>query len=387
MKAGLTPAGIGMLVTAVVLGATGWALGYAELAILSAAAVTGVVLALVAVAVPPRLSVEREVDPLRVPRGDLAVGLVKVRNDGRRPSPAAVATDRVGPTDVVVTLPRLAGGARRTTTYRLPTHKRGVVTVGPLRVERRDPLGLATATVAQGGTRSFIVHPKVLPLAGLLAGRSRSLDGPTAQRAPRGTVTFHALREYVVGDDMRHVHWRSSARTGTLMVKEHVDTSRPETVIVLDTRPASYDAGGLAFEEAVDAVASVAVACAKVGFPVRIVTTDGLRIGGRLPGRDPGPLLDKLAVVHLRDTGSLSTTCTALTRERAGDTAVVVSGLTEPADLRSVGALRRRFDRVALVTMRPDQATPPTPRLQGVATIDADDAPGFAAAWSRVVGA
>ena len=387
MRAGLTRSGLAVLLAGPVLGAGGWALGYPELAVLAVAAVASVALAVATVCVPPRLWVDRHVEPARVSRGDLALGLVEVRNLGRRPAPASVATDVVGAMEVAVHLPRLAGGARRTTTYRLPTVRRGVIPVGPLRVERRDPLGLARATLARGRTSTFVVHPRVLPLAGLLAGRSRSLDGPTAQRAPRGTVTFHALREYVVGDDLRHVHWRSTARTGTLMVKEHVDTSRPETVLVLDTRPSSYAEDALDFEEAVDVVASLAVACTAVGFPVRILTTDGLRLGGRQPARDPGPLLDRLAVVALAAGGSLATTCAALGRERAGDTTVVVTGVAGAEDLRAVGALRRRFDRVALVSLRADAATAPTPRLQGIATVDAADAPAFASVWSTVVGA
>jgi uncharacterized protein (DUF58 family) len=285
-----------------------------------------------------------------------------------------------------VALPRLAGGARRTTTYRLPTAERGIITVGPVLVVRRDPLGLASATVARGGTCTLVVHPRVLPLAGVLAGRSRSLEGPAAQRAPRGTVTFHSLREYVVGDELRHVHWRSTARTGTLMVKEHVDTGRPETVLVLDTRPHVYDDAGVAFEEAVDVVASLAVACAGIGSPVRIVTTDGFRLGSRQSTRDVGPLLDGLAVIGLRDAGSLVTTCGALTRDRAGDTAMVVTGLAGRAELSGLGGLRRRFDQVALVSVRRDARSSPTPRLRGIVTVDAEDAAAFVPAWSRVVG-
>ena len=386
MKARLTPAGIGTLMAGLLLGTAGWVLGYLELSVLAVAALVAVALAVAFVSAPVRLTVERHVDPPQVARGDLALGRVDVRNVGRRQAPPVVATDQVGPQELVVSLRRLAPGARSSATYRLPTDRRGVITVGPLRVERRDPLGLARATVARGGTSTFVVHPRVVPLTGLLAGRSRSFEGPTAQRAPRGTVTFHSLREYVVGDDLRHVHWRSTARTGTMMVKEHVDTSRPETVVVLDTRPTSYDTEGLAFEEAVDVVASLAVECARYGFPLRIVTTDGLRIGGARPARDPGPLLGQLAVVQLGQGGLLSATCAALTRERAGDTAIVVTGAPGLDDLAAVGGLRRRFDRVALVALRSDASGPPTPRLPGVATLDAPDAPAFAAAWSRVVG-
>ena len=387
MKARPTSSGIGALAAGLLLAVAGWALGYAELAIVAVALLAAVALALAVVLAPPHLAVERHVDPPSVPRGGVALGLVEVRNIGQRPAPAVVATDRVGGLDVAVALRRLAAGGRSVTTYRLPTEKRGVVTVGPLRVERRDPLSLAAATVARGGTTTFVVHPRVLPLSGLLAGRSRSLEGPTAQQAPRGTVTFHALREYVVGDDLRHVHWRSTARTGTMMVKEHVDTSRPETVLVLDTRPAIYDADGLCFEEAVDVVASLAVASTKVGFPVRIVTTDGVRLGGPRAARNSVPLLGQLAVIAMTDVGSLSATCAALKRQRAGDTAVVVTGTVGRSDLPAIGALRRRFDHVALVSLRSDPSTPATQRLPGVATIDAGDASAFVSAWARVVGA
>lgn len=381
----LTAGGWAAVVASVLLLGLGAVLGYIELTILGVALLAALVLALGLVVVPSTLEVDRHVEPSRVARGDLALGLVHVVNPGRRPAPALLATDRVGGLPVEVALPRLAGGARRTTTYRLPTGRRGIVAVGPLLVEQVDPLGLVRAASPRGQTTSFVVHPRVLPLVGVLAGRSRSLEGPTSDTAPRGTVTFHALREYVVGDDLRHVHWRSTARTGTMMVKEHVDTSQPETVVVLDSQPGRWDETGDAFEEAVDVVASLAVACVRLGFPIRIVTTDGGRVGGRRSIRDAGPLLDHLAVVERRGGAGLPTTCAGLVRERAGDSAIVVTGTATQEDLRAIGALRRRFQQVALVSLRPDAVAVPTLRLTGVTTVDADTAEAFAVGWARAL--
>ena len=75
--------------------------------------------------------------------------------------------------------------------------------------------------------------------------------------APEGTIAFQGLRPYVVGDDLRMVHWRTTARTGTLMVKKHVDTNRPQVVVLLDDRAGSYPANRW-FEEAVEVAASLA---------------------------------------------------------------------------------------------------------------------------------
>jgi uncharacterized protein (DUF58 family) len=139
-------------------------------------------------------------------------------------------------------------------------------------------------------------------LTPLPSTRSSSPDGLPVDSRTEGGVTFHALREYVPGDDPRHLHWRSSARAGTLLVRRHVDPSEPVTAVLLDTRRHAYpagDAGTAAFDAAVDAVASVLLASVRLRFPARLHTTAGLRVtcgGGR---SDDVVALDALAGVEL----------------------------------------------------------------------------------------
>ena len=115
-----------------------------------------------------------------------------------------------------------------------------------------------------------------------------------------GTLAFHALREYVPGDELRHVHWRASAHAGKLIVKQHVDTAHASLAVVLDVsvhvtgngggrRPrrtaetaASLPAGlAEAFEVAVDCAASVAAIAAAQRQPLQLIDTSGNSL---LPG-------------------------------------------------------------------------------------------------------
>ena len=165
---------------------------------------------------------------------------MKVFNAARRASFAFVARERFGDGFVDVPIPRLPAGGRKSTTYRLPSTARGVVSVGPLFIGRGDPLGLVRAEREHGDVVKLWVHPRHHALSPLPASLTRSLEGPTSDTAPNGTITFHALREYVIGDDLRHIHWKSTAHAGTLMVRQHVDTSQPHTTVVLDCRRALH---------------------------------------------------------------------------------------------------------------------------------------------------
>ena len=173
--------------------------------------------------------------------------------------------------------------------------------------------------------------------------------GPAlSDTAPRGTLTFHSLREYTPGDDIRRVHWRSSARTGTLMVREHVDTSLPSTVVVLDTRANRYR--DESFEDAVDVAASVVASSQARGFPVRLVTSTGVAFVARA-GQRGQDLRDFLTTVETAGDGSLRRAAVEVLRGREHDVIAVVSGDVDGADLSEVTSMTRRFASGALVTV------------------------------------
>jgi uncharacterized protein (DUF58 family) len=126
-----------------------------------------------------------------------------------------------------------------------------------------------------GGETHVWVHPRRHPVRLAEAGRARHHhEGAPPPHPMAGATDLRALRPYVPGDELRHLHWKATARTGQLMVREHVDPAQPWCVVVLDTRRDVLDAD--AFEAAVEIVASVLWAAVEQDRPVRLATTGGL---------------------------------------------------------------------------------------------------------------
>ncbi|MBU8855873.1 MULTISPECIES: DUF58 domain-containing protein [unclassified Micromonospora] len=380
---GITARGIGLLVAALVLLGVGFRYAYPELTVLGAAAGVAVGYAVVNAAWRPRLSVDRRADPDRVARGEPAAMELTVRNTGRLRAANLVAEDRCAGALVPVPLLRLRPGRDTVVRYDVPTHRRGVVPVGPLRVVRRDPLGLVALARGYGGTVPVWVHPRIHPLSAVPTGAGRSLDGRT-DSVPHGSITFDSLREYVVGDELRRVHWRTSARVGELMVRENVDTSLPRLVVVLDNRAPAYPdrAGGVAefFEAACEAAASVVAAAMREGLPVQLLLVVPAEVE---PAGAAGPL-DRLAAVELTDAGPdvLPAATGRLRRDRLGDTLVFLTGPGGRDDLGHVGALRGAYPSVVVGMFGADGPT--AAGAAGLTVLDAADGAAFAAEWDGV---
>ncbi len=275
---------------------------------------------------------------------------------------------------------RLRPGAEATFTYRLPTRKRGIYDVGPLLLKRQDPFGLLSASREVSDTATLWVHPRHHALLPLPASLDRSLDGPTSDSTPRGSITFHSLREYVLGDDLRHIHWRSSARLGTLMVRQHVDTTLPDVAVVIDTRPEAHSADS--FEAAVEAAASVIFALLSQRFPVKVTTTASTLLD---PHGSHDPLtgfLDTLAGLELEPGGSYATTTDRLSRRRGGFAAVVLSGGLTPSDLQAISPLQHVFGHLVVANLRPD-VMPIVGALGKARVIDAPTSESFANQWNQ----
>ncbi|MFF0658023.1 DUF58 domain-containing protein [Micromonospora tulbaghiae] len=380
---GITARGIGLLVAALVLLGAGFRYAYPELTVLGAAAGVAVGYAVVNAAWRPRLSVDRRADPDRVARGEPAAMELTVRNTGRLRAANLVAEDRCAGALVPVPLLRLRPGRDTVARYEVPTHRRGVVPVGPLRVVRRDPLGLVALARGYGGTVPVWVHPRIHPLSAVPTGAGRSLDGRT-DSVPHGSITFDSLREYVVGDELRRVHWRTSARVGELMVRENVDTSLPRLVVVLDNRALAHPdrVGGVAesFESACEAAASVVAAAVREDLPVQLLLVVPAEVE---PAGAAGPL-DRLAAVELTDAGPevLPAATSRLRRDRLGDTLIFLTGPGGRDDLGHVGALRGAYPSVVVGMFGADGPT--AAGAAGLTVLDAADGAAFAAEWDGV---
>jgi uncharacterized protein (DUF58 family) len=377
----MTRLGWATLCVSLALTISGWFLAWTAVCVVGFVLLVLVVGSRVYVLRRPNLTIERDIQPPRVPKGLPAIAYLHLTNHSRSSMPAMVARQPYGTTTVRTRLPKLLGGQRGVRTYRLPTVRRGVFPIGPVELSRADPFGFANLSQSYTGDTEIWVYPSVLPFRPLPSGLTQNLDGPTSDQAQQGSITFHRLREYVVGDDLRMIHWKSYARTGKLVVRHNVDTSQTFTVVLVDLDPACYSAE--TFEAAIDVAASVVQCASSARSPVFLRTNDGREVGGAHSG-DTQLTMDFLTQVNPSTSGSLVDELHLL-RSRPGATAlVVVTGELGSSVLPAVGSLRRKYERLFVLSVSPSASGPISyPGVSGHIGKDAAEICGF---WNVAVG-
>lgn len=228
----------------------------------------------------------------RVVVGERAVGALTLANRGSRAILPSRIVLPVGSGRGEFGIQRLAPGEEAEELFAIPTQKRAVVKVGPVSVVRGDPLGLFERAHRRDDPVDLYVHPRTVLFDGQSLGYLRDLEGLPAADLSRDDVSFHALLEYQPGDDLRHVHWKSTARTGVMMVRQYEETRRSHFVIGLSRSSADY-ASDDDFELAISAAGSIGLRAIRDSQRVDV------RVQGReLPAGTGKQLLDSLSTVQ-----------------------------------------------------------------------------------------
>ena len=239
----VSPLGWAILALGLVCWYVGVRFGWVELLVVAAACGILVLACVALILGRVHVDIHSEVDPRRVTVGDPATGRVAVRNLARTPLLPLLVELPVGVTAARFVLPPLRAGAEHEELFVVPTHRRGVIAVGPARTVRGDPLGVLRRTVEFSQVQELFVHPRTAHLESLGAGLLRDLEGTVTEDHSMSDLAFHALREYQPGDDRRYIHWRSSAKAGRLLVRQFLDTRRSHVTVLVDTDPRSYTGG------------------------------------------------------------------------------------------------------------------------------------------------
>lgn len=293
----LTRSGLGSVLAAVVLVALGWWWGYEELLAAGVGIVAVVIAAIWSSQRPIRVVVRRQLSAVRIPRGDPIPLTYRVSNATKFGSARATIIDRCDGAEERTELRAVPPNAERVIVGSIPTRRRGVYDVGPFVIERIDPFSLSVGRRRDDRLAQVIVHPKIYDLAGP-PGSVRVVENESVlRRATSDPMSgFVSMREYVAGDDPRMIHWPTTARTGTLMIREHVEVRRPEFTIVLDT--AATVGSPEDFEEAVDVAATLAVHALRAGLNVVVRTTNRQHSGRPTPLTNDAAVLDLLTPVQ-----------------------------------------------------------------------------------------
>ncbi len=370
--------------------------GVFELFVLGAASAGLVVAAAVWVGLSRlRVSVSRSVHPLRVHAGTPARVDLQVTNLGRT-TPVLRLRDPVqGTRGADISVGPLRRGEQARASYAVPTERRGAVSIGPMSLDITDPFGLATVRVDATGPTALTVYPRVDHIAALPFSRGHDPHGGghDAQSLGRIGEEFYALRDYSVGDDLRRVHWPSTARRGQLMVRQDELPWQGRVTVLLDTRATAHDED--TFESAVSAAASVIAASSRRRDLVRLVTTHGGDSGFASGRHHVDSMFEYLATVGTSNRGTFQGSLSQLQTAGDGGAVVAILGRPQQTDVERVGHLTGRAGALAVVRFDgassdspgaavPAGATGPSHRIRHVMV-----APGgsFRNAWNASIGA
>jgi uncharacterized protein (DUF58 family) len=384
-----TRTGIATIIGAVVCFVAGRVFGIFELYIIAAAmlALAGCA-TLWVVANWRSLAVQRNVSPPRLHAGDMSTVTLNLSNPRLLPTPVVQITDEVeGAVRADAHVPPISRANKTRASYRLPTESRGRIEIGPMRTKVTDPFGLAASTRTSAPDASLLVLPRIDPI--LPPPQPGGTVAQASDRSPNRVGAngdeFSSLRAYAIGDDLRKVHWPSSARTGELVVRNDQVPEHGHSLILLDVRRQAADAE--TFELMVSAAASILVACRDRGDNVRMVTTDGVDMTAEsASGCDP--ILDMLALVQQTKHASVSLPF-RLGRVGAEAGAMIVANdaeaLIATMPTPSSGSGRGTY----IVRFHPRGANPTatSARLPSSRMIDIEFGGDFASSWAQAVNA
>ncbi len=328
------------------------------------------------------VSWRRHAPPAAFPGEPLMVA-IEVKNNSLLPLPWLALHESIPPTlhtpPMVREVLSLGAGEQKTLRYTVVGRQRGYYQLGPLTMRTGDVLGLGERTLQSPATDGLTIYPRILPLYelglpatlpyGTLATRQRLFTDPAR---PAG------IRPYQSSDGVRRIDWKSSAHSGTPLVRRYQPAIAMETLIALAF---SREEFGKRFaydlmERALVAAASIAAHLAAQSQPVGLCTTGFDPASGIQPliavGSGRAHLITVLGALGRLEMAQSGNLVTLLPRATAhlgwGSTVVVITGQHGPELLLSLLPLRRRGLNIALIMPEPTPEELALPRGYGIST-------------------
>ena len=218
--------------------------------------------------------------------------------------------------------------------------RRGVYELGPAEIRVSDPFGLLGFSRTFPEKTEVVVYPKTHPLPGFPLRGGDMEAGSQGTRGQRGDE-FASLREYRRGDDRRHIHWKSVARTGELFVKEFSLEAPRRHTVALDARREGIRINEDEVEDAVSAAASVLRHLSRERLPLRLLCANAAAQATEF-GRDEAPYRESMRLLaQVRADGARPFSEVVLEgRGALGEGVVLVSRTRDPGLPAAVRSLR-----------------------------------------------
>lgn len=303
-----------------------------------------------------RLSSRRHIRPLRLWFDEKGFVELRIRNEGWLPTALLLLEDETAA--ALAAPPRfvldpLRAGEAIQLSYSIQGRQRGLHAVGPARVHLRDPFAVAQRPLRLGAAEEVVVYPPVLPLPSILPRLGRL--GTTTEGTAKPLSTsgeFANVREYVRGDDLRKVHWKSTAHRGKLMLKQEESPFEVQATLVLDARRVAHAGSGVdsTFEKAVTAAASAAYHLSERHYELRFAS-DPLSAPVVLTWE---LVLERLAIIQPIAADTLTPLWRTLAERSVGEGLLVTIGpVPEPAELTEMVRSGKAFGAKVAVLVAP----------------------------------
>jgi uncharacterized protein (DUF58 family) len=369
----VTPVGWLAIVCALVLLPAGLVLGWMEFIVIGVAAVAMLLIAIPFLAGTLAYRVGFALPVERVVAGSEVTGTLTITNESRRIELPSRIDVPVGSGLTDVWIPLLRPGHTHGEELIIPAFRRGIIDIGPVTTVRTDPLGTLKREAAWADVHRLYVHPKTVQVPSTSSGFVRDLEGTPSRDIVAEDISFHQIREYQPGDGRRHVHWKSTAKTGRLMVRQFEETRRARLAIVLAMHEDEF-ATDDEYELAVSIVGSLGVRAVRDGRQIAVVASDeilevakrSVRAIRSLAVTTPTTLLDDLATVE-RSTAMMAfeEVCT-MSAKAMSDLSIVFVVCGSSVDRARLRELPLRFETaVRVVAVVADPASRPSFRHLG----------------------
>ncbi|HET7482173.1 MAG TPA: DUF58 domain-containing protein [Actinomycetota bacterium] len=373
-----TPRGAAVIIGGSLLLGAGWALGSEPMETLGFALMALAVIAAAVVLFSRHdLRITRELLPSRTHAHHPVTVSLKIENLGRGSAPLLFIEDRlphgIGGTSRFA-VSGIEKGGTRDASYTITPATRGRYRIGPLDVIVTDPFGLARVRSQRTQASDLLVHPTIEKLSLPRDLGERRTAAASALRQPTGPQgeDFYTLREYAEGDELRKIHWPSTAKRGKVMIRQEETPWHLRATILLDDRRRVHEGVGASasFERAVEAAAALVDLYHRSGYGFRLTTAHQLGITTSKGSEHYHRCLDLLATIETRgstreeDTSVLGRLAEIEQRQGAEDTLVVLTGTIEAEVARALARCRRLYKQVVVLSWPTHRFAPTSTRAR-----------------------
>jgi uncharacterized protein (DUF58 family) len=196
----------------------------------------------------------------RIVAGDEIEARVEVQNTSNHIELPGQLDVPIGKTVAEIPIPLMRPSQVVDIAVPIPAQRRGVLDVGPISSIRTDLVGVLRREIRWAEVRKLFVHPRTVSIRSTTSGIIRDLEGLPTTNIVDSDISFHAIRDYQPGDGQRHIHWKSTAKTGKLMVRQFEESRRSRIALMLASRVDEYSVSDEdEFELAVSTLASIGV--------------------------------------------------------------------------------------------------------------------------------